>query len=65
MTIKDFIDDNQIQSILDQAKNPDPLRVREIIDKAYELKGLTPEEVAVLLQTEDDELIGADPSGGA
>ncbi len=56
---KDFIDDNQIQGILDQAKNPDPLRVREIIDKAYELKGLTPGEVAVLLQTEDDDMIGA------
>lgn len=56
---KDFIDDNQIQSILDQAKIPDPLRVREIIDKAYELKGLTPDEVAVLLQTEDKDLIGA------
>jgi len=55
----DFIDDNRIQSILDQAKNPDPLRVREVIDKAYELKGLTPEEVAILLQTEDEELIGA------
>ena len=55
----DFIDDNHIQTILDQAKNPDPLRVREIIDKAYELKGLAPEEVAVLLQTEDEELIGA------
>jgi len=57
--MKDFIDDNDIQNILIQAKNPDPLRVREIIDKAYELKGLTPEEVAVLLQTQDDDLIGA------
>ena len=55
----DFIDDNQIQGILDQAKNPDSLHIREIIDKAYELKGLTPEEVAVLLQTEDDDLISA------
>ncbi|MDD5414838.1 MAG: [FeFe] hydrogenase H-cluster radical SAM maturase HydG, partial [Smithellaceae bacterium] len=57
--IKDFIDDNHIESILEQAKNPDPLRVREIIDKAHELKGLTPEEVAVLLQTEDNDLVGA------
>ena len=56
---QDFIDDNQIQDILDRAKNPDPLRVREIIAKAYELKGLTPGEVAILLQTEDDDLIGA------
>ena len=32
-------------------------RVEEIIAKALELKGLTPEETAVLLQTEDEELI--------
>jgi len=31
--------------------------VREIINKAYELKGLSPGDVAVLLQTENDELI--------
>jgi 2-iminoacetate synthase len=55
---RDFIDDNVIFGILDQAKNPEPSRVREMIDKAYELKGLTPEEAAVLLQTEDKELIG-------
>ena len=57
--IKDFIDDNHIQNILDQTINPDPLRVREVIDKAYELKGLTPEEVAILLQTEDEDLTSA------
>ena len=55
--IKDFIDDIKIENILEKEKNPAPERVREIIDKAKELKGLTPEEVAVLLQTEDDELI--------
>ncbi len=55
--IKDFIDDAKIEAVLDQARNPDPARVREIIDKSLELKGLAPEEVAVLLQTEDDELI--------
>jgi 2-iminoacetate synthase len=55
--IKDFIADTKIENILDKAKNPAPERVREIIAKAKELKGLTPEEVAVLLQTEDDELI--------
>jgi 2-iminoacetate synthase len=56
--IKDFIDDTKIENLLNKAKNPEPRRVREIIDKALELKGLSPEEVAVLLQTEDDELIG-------
>lgn len=56
--MKDFIDDNYIENILKQAKNPDPKRVCEIIKKAYELKGLPPEDVASLLQTENDELIG-------
>ena len=55
--IKDFIGDTKIEKILDKAKNPAPERVREIIAKSKELKGLTPEEVSVLLQTEDYELI--------
>ncbi|PKN89080.1 MAG: [FeFe] hydrogenase H-cluster radical SAM maturase HydG [Deltaproteobacteria bacterium HGW-Deltaproteobacteria-1] len=55
--MQDFIDDNRIENILNRAYNPDPLQVREIIAKAYELKGLSPEDVAVLLQIEDDELI--------
>lgn len=55
--LKDFIDDTKIEDMLEKAKNPPPQRVREIIDKARELKGLVPEEVAVLLQTQDDELI--------
>lgn len=56
--MKDFINDNHIESILEKAKNPDPERVCEIIKKAYELKGLPPEDVAFLLQTENDEFIG-------
>jgi 2-iminoacetate synthase len=55
--MKDFINDNQIENILVRAINPSAARVREIISKSNELKGLTPDEVAVLLQTEDDELI--------
>lgn len=56
--MKDFIDDSYIENILKHTQNNDPRRVREIISKAYELKGLSPEEAAVLLQTEDDELVG-------
>lgn len=56
--IKDFIDDAKIENMLTRAKNPAPEKVREIIAKSLELKGLPPEEVACLLQTEDDELIG-------
>ena len=55
---QDFIDDNHIQEILDRAGHPEPARIRDIIDKACELKGLTPEEVAALLQTRDEELLG-------
>jgi 2-iminoacetate synthase len=55
--IKDFINDTIINNILDSAKNPPKEKVLEIITKARELKGLSPEEVAILLQTENDELI--------
>jgi 2-iminoacetate synthase len=55
--IKDFINDTIINNILDTAQNPPKAKVLEIITKARELKGLSPEEVAMLLQTEDDELI--------
>jgi len=56
-TMKDFIDDLKIEALLSKSSNPLPQRVREIIDKARELNGLTPPEVAILLQTEDDELV--------
>ena len=55
--MKDFIDDAKIEGILESAKNPDHLQVEDIINKALELKGLTPEETAILLQTEDREQI--------
>lgn len=55
--MSDFIDDGKIESILEKAKNPPAGRVEEIINKSRELKGLTPEDTAVLLQTEDEDLI--------
>jgi len=55
---EDFIDDGKIQAILERARKPDKKRVEEIIRKSTKLEGLTPEETAVLLQTEDRELIG-------
>jgi len=55
--MKDFIDDNAIERLLERTADPDPRRVEEIIAKARELKGLNLEEAAVLLQTEDRELI--------
>jgi 2-iminoacetate synthase len=54
--IKDFIDDTLIEHILSEAKQPPAIQVKEIIQKARELQGLTPEETAILLQTEDEDL---------
>jgi len=56
--MKDFIDDALIEQLLEKSQRPAAAQVREIIGKARELKGLSPKETAVLLQTEDRELIG-------
>lgn len=55
--MKDFIDDTRIETLLEKAAQPDRIRVEEVITKALELKGLSPEETAVLLRTEDEQLI--------
>jgi 2-iminoacetate synthase len=55
--MKDFIDDNAIEQLLERTANPESKRVEEIIAKARELKGLSLEETAILLQTEDRELV--------
>lgn len=56
--MQDFIDDAKIDEILARAARPGRSRVEEIVAKAKELKGLSLEETALLLQTEDAELIG-------
>ena len=53
MSANTFIDPAQIEGLLASAQNPDSKRVREIIDIAAEAKGLTPEQVAVLLNVDD------------
>jgi len=55
--IRDFIDDVKIERLLEASRNPPRLRVEELIEKAKKLKGLAPEETAVLLQVEDPELL--------
>ncbi|MEW6200529.1 MAG: [FeFe] hydrogenase H-cluster radical SAM maturase HydG [bacterium] len=52
-----FIDEALIFEVLDENIYPDKRRVCEIIEKARELKGLSLEETAVLLQAEDFGLI--------
>lgn len=53
----DFINEEQINQMLEEGKKATREEVRAIIEKAREAKGLTPQEVAVLLQNEDQELL--------
>ncbi len=57
--MEDFIRDGEIEELLRKAESPDRNQVLEIIAKAKELKGLTPTETAVLLQTDDPALLAA------
>ena len=52
----DFIDHNQIELLLENAKNSTAQKIDEILDKASLCQGLYLEEVAVLLQNEAPEL---------
>lgn len=53
----DYINDDKIEQLLLEAKDPDHTEIREIIEKSLELKGITPFEAAKLLQVEDENLI--------
>ncbi|ACV61137.1 biotin and thiamin synthesis associated [Desulfofarcimen acetoxidans DSM 771] len=53
----DFIDDQKIWGLLEEAKNADNKKVKEIIEKAVKARGLTPGEAAVLLHLEDAALL--------
>ncbi|WP_272701427.1 [FeFe] hydrogenase H-cluster radical SAM maturase HydG [Desulfovibrio sp. Fe33] len=56
--VQNFIDERAIWDIVNQNRVADPARIREILDKALELKGLTLAEAACLLQAEDPDLNG-------
>lgn len=53
----DFIDDELIERQLAEAQNPDPVRVRDILEKSKAMQTLLPEETATLLQVENPELL--------
>jgi len=53
----DFINEQKVWEILEKCKNPDPERIREVLAKAAEMKGLDLEEVAVLTSISDPELL--------
>ena len=51
--MKNFINEDNIFDILGEAQSPSRQRVETIINKSLELKGLSPEEAAVLLNCEE------------
>lgn len=55
--MQDFIQDSVIEDLLKKTAHPESSQVKDVIDKARAMKGLTPEETAILLQTEDDTLL--------
>ena len=55
--IKEVIDEEKINKILQNTKNSSSAKILKILDKASEKKGLDLEEVGLLLNTDDPELI--------
>ena len=55
--MKSFINEDKILDILGETQSPSCQRVETIINKSLELKGLSPEEAAVLLNCEDDTIV--------
>ncbi len=53
----DFIDDEKIEAQIEDARNPDPRFIRDILDKSRAMQTLEPEETAALLQVEDPDLL--------
>ncbi len=53
---KTFIDVEYIESLLAKHKSPDKKQVEEVIEHARKAKGLSPEQVAVLLGLEDEDM---------
>lgn len=52
-----IIDDEKLQRTLESAKSHTDAEVTEILTKAKELKGLTLEQAAVLLNITDEKLL--------
>jgi 2-iminoacetate synthase len=54
---KPFIKEDEIFNILEGTKSPSKLKVRDIIQKSLSKERLNPDEVATLLNVEDDETL--------
>ena len=57
MTYEDFIKQDYLDSLLKENRMPSNSEVKEVLKKAENKKGITPEEAFVLMQTKDREMI--------
>lgn len=55
--VANFIDEEKVQNVLNSAAGASKEEARQIIEKAGEAKGLSPEETAILLHTGDPGLL--------
>ncbi|MFH1352873.1 MAG: [FeFe] hydrogenase H-cluster radical SAM maturase HydG [bacterium] len=53
----DFINDEEIETIIQKNRNPDSGKIRDIIQKSLAIERLEPEETAALLNVEDPGLL--------
>jgi len=53
----DFINDQKVWNILETNKNPDFNKIKDVLTKAREMKGLNLEDVAVLTSISDPEML--------
>ena len=54
-----FIDENKIASLMESGNTTDKSRAMEVVAKALECNGLDLEELAIVLQTQDEDVISA------
>jgi len=53
---RDFIDDVEIENLIEENRNPDPKKIRDILDQSLALQRLEPHQTAALLNVEDEDL---------
>lgn len=62
---RDFIDEEKILQQLAENSAPDPVQVRDLIQKSLDIQLLTPQETAALIQVSDPELLQEMAAAGA
>ncbi len=53
----DFINEQKVWEIIEKCKNPEPKQIKNVLEKATEMKGLNLEDVAILTSISDPEML--------